>query len=144
MVRYLLRRLVLGLITLWLLATIVFAITNILPTDVGRTILGPFAPPETVAALDEKLGTNRPIPIRYIDSLTGLVTLNFGDSFVSGTPVLPQVLGAVGRSAKLAGEFWHATEQSGRLGFLQCDWRQNYTRPGIIDDVLGNAARRKL
>jgi peptide/nickel transport system permease protein len=103
MVRYLLRRLVLGLITLWLLATIVFAITNILPTDVGRTILGPFAPPETVAALDEKLGTNRPLPIRYVDSLTGLVTLNFGDSFVSGTPVLPQVLGAVGRSAKLAG-----------------------------------------
>jgi peptide/nickel transport system permease protein len=103
MVRYLLRRLLLGLITLWLLATIVFAITNILPTDVGRTILGPFAPPETVAALNEKLGTNRPLPIRYFDSLTGLATLNFGDSFVSGQPVLPQVIGAVGRSAKLAG-----------------------------------------
>src|SRR5204862_540495 len=99
MVRYLLRRLVLGIITLWLLATIVFAITNILPTDVGRTILGPFAPPETVAALNEKLGTNRALPIRYVESLTGLVTLNFGDSFVSGQPVLPQVLGAVGRSA---------------------------------------------
>jgi peptide/nickel transport system permease protein len=103
MVRYLLRRLLLGLITLWLLATIVFAITNILPTDVGRTILGPFAPPETVAALNEKLGTNRPLPIRYVESLTGLATLDFGDSFVSGQPVLPQVLGAVGRSAKLAG-----------------------------------------
>ena len=103
MVRYLLRRLVLGLITLWLLATIVFAITNILPTDVGRTILGPFAPPETVAALDEKLGVNRPLPVRYLDSMVGLVTLNFGDSFVSGQAVLPQVVGAVGRSAKLAG-----------------------------------------
>src|SRR3954447_16286211 len=103
MVRYLLRRLVLGVITLWLLATIVFAITNILPTDVGRTILGPFAPPETVAALNEKLGTNRPLPIRYVESLGGLVTLNFGDSFVSGQAVLPQVLGAVGRSARLAG-----------------------------------------
>jgi peptide/nickel transport system permease protein len=103
MVRYLLRRLLLGLLTLWLLATIVFAITNILPTDVGRTILGPFAPPETVAALNEKLGTNRPLPIRYVESLAGLVTLNFGDSFVSGQPVLPQVIGAVGRSAKLAG-----------------------------------------
>ncbi|HKG57279.1 MAG TPA: ABC transporter permease [Candidatus Limnocylindrales bacterium] len=102
MVRYLLRRLVLGLITLWLLATIVFAITNILPTDVGRTILGPFAPPETVAALNERLGTNRPIPVRYADSIIGLVTLNFGDSFVNGQAVLPQVLGAVGRSAKLA------------------------------------------
>ena len=103
MVRYLLRRLLLGLITLWLLATIVFAITNILPTDVGRTILGPFAPPETVAALNERLGTNRPLPVRYVESIAGLVTLNFGDSFVSGQPVLPQVLGAVGRSAKLAG-----------------------------------------
>jgi peptide/nickel transport system permease protein len=102
MVRYLLRRLVLGLITLWLLATIVFAITNILPNDVGRTILGPFAPPETVAALNERLGTNRPIPVRYAESLVGLVTLNFGDSFVNGQAVLPQVLGAVGRSAKLA------------------------------------------
>jgi peptide/nickel transport system permease protein len=102
MVRYLLRRLVLGLITLWLLATIVFAITNILPTDVGRTILGPFAPPETVAALNERLGTNRPIPVRYAESILGLVTLNFGDSFVNGQAVLPQVLGAVGRSAKLA------------------------------------------
>ena len=103
MVRYLLRRLVLGLITLWLLATIVFVITNILPTDVGRTILGPFAPEETVAALNERLGTNRPLPVRYFESITGLATLDFGDSFVSGQPVLPQVLGAVGRSAKLAG-----------------------------------------
>ena len=36
-------------------------------------------------------------------SMKGIVTLDFGDSFVSGQPVLPQLLGAVGRSAKLAG-----------------------------------------
>jgi peptide/nickel transport system permease protein len=90
-------------VTLWLLATIVFIITNVLPSDVGRTILGPFAPQETVDALNEKLGTNRPLPVRYVESLKGLVTLDFGDSFVSGKEVLPQVVGAVGRSAKLAG-----------------------------------------
>jgi peptide/nickel transport system permease protein len=103
MVRFIARRLVLALVTLWLLATIVFIITNVLPSNVGRTILGPFAPQETVEALNEKLGTNRPLPVRYLDSLRGLVTLNFGDSFVSGKAVLPQVVGAVGRSAKLAG-----------------------------------------
>ena len=103
MVRFIARRLVLALITLWLLATIVFIITNVLPNDVGRTILGPFAPQETVDALNERLGTNRPILIRYVDSLRGLVTLDFGDSFVSGKEVFPQVIGAVGRSAKLAG-----------------------------------------
>src|SRR5206468_2813620 len=95
--------LLLALVTLWLLATIVFIITNVLPNDVGRTILGPFAPQETVDALNERLGTNRPILIRYVDSLRGLVTLDFGDSFVSGKEVFPQVIGAVGRSAKLAG-----------------------------------------
>jgi peptide/nickel transport system permease protein len=103
MARFIARRLVLALVTLWLLATIVFIITNVLPSNVGRTILGPFAPQETVDALNEKLGTNRPLAVRYLDSLRGLVTLNFGDSFVSGKAVLPQVVGAVGRSAKLAG-----------------------------------------
>jgi peptide/nickel transport system permease protein len=103
MARFIARRLVLALVTLWLLATIVFVITNVLPSNVGRTILGPFAPQETVDALNEKLGTNRPLAVRYLDSLRGLVTLNFGDSFVSGKAVLPQVVGAVGRSAKLAG-----------------------------------------
>ena len=101
--RFLARRLVLAVVTLWLLATIVFIITNVLPNDVGRTILGPFAPQETVDALNDKLGTNRPMLVRYVESIQGLITLDFGDSFVSGKAVLPQLLGAVGRSAKLAG-----------------------------------------
>ena len=65
MTRWLLRRLVLSLITLWLLATLVFIITNILPNDIGRTILGPFAPQESVDALNEKLGTNDPLIEQY-------------------------------------------------------------------------------
>jgi len=103
MARFIARRLALSVITLWLLATIVFVIANVLPNDVGRTILGPFAPQESVDALNHKLGTDRPLVVRYVDAIEGLVTLNFGTSFVSGSPVLPQLLGAVGRSAKLAG-----------------------------------------
>ena len=103
MARFISRRLLLAIVTLWLLATIVFVITNVLPADVGRTILGPFAPQESVDALNQRLGTDRPILVRYVDSMRGIVTLDFGESFVSGQPVLPQLLGAVGRSAKLAG-----------------------------------------
>lgn len=103
MARFIARRLLLSLITLWLLATIVFIIANVLPTDVGRTILGPFAPQESVDALNKRLGTDGPLLARYFASMKGLVTLNFGDSFVSGQAVLPQLLGAIGRSAKLAG-----------------------------------------
>jgi peptide/nickel transport system permease protein len=103
MARYLARRLLLALVTLWLLVTIVFTISNVLPRDVGRTILGPFAPQESVDALNERLGTNRPLYIRYAESIAGIATLDFGESFVSGQPVLPQILAAAGRSAKLAG-----------------------------------------
>jgi peptide/nickel transport system permease protein len=103
MARFIARRLLLSLLTLWLLATIVFVITNVLPNDVGRTILGPFAPQESVDAFNERLGTNRPIVERYVDSIVGVFTLDFGDSFVNNRPVLPQLVDALGRSAKLAG-----------------------------------------
>jgi peptide/nickel transport system permease protein len=102
MTRWLLRRLVLSLITLWLLATLVFVITNILPSDVGRTILGPFAPQETVDALNAKLGTDDPLPEQYVRAMRNLVTFDFGNSFQSGKPVVPLILAAIGRSGLLA------------------------------------------
>jgi len=102
MARFLVRRILLSLITLWLLATIVFVIANVLPNDVGRTILGPFASQETVDALNDRLGTNDPLPEQYVRAMTNLVTLDFGESFVTRQPVLPTLIEAIGRSAKLA------------------------------------------
>ena len=102
MTRWLLRRLVLSLITLWLLATLVFIITNILPNDIGRTILGPFAPQESVDALNEKLGTNDPLIEQYARAMRSLVTLDWGNSFQHGKPVMPLILGWIGRSGLLA------------------------------------------
>jgi peptide/nickel transport system permease protein len=102
MTRWLLRRLVLSLITLWLLATLVFIITNVLPNDIGRTILGPFAPQESVDALNEKLGTNKPLPEQYLHSMRSLVTLDWGNSFQNNRPVMPQILDAIARSGILA------------------------------------------
>src|SRR5687767_4963444 len=103
MAGFIARRLLLSLLTLWLLASIVFVIANVLPNDVGRTILGPFAPQESVDALNERLGTNRPILTRYVESIVGVFTLDFGESFVTNQPVLPTLATAVVRSAKLAG-----------------------------------------
>jgi peptide/nickel transport system permease protein len=102
MARFITRRLLLSLLTLWLIATIVFFIANVLPNDVGRTILGPFAPQESVDALNERLGTNRPLVERYVDSIVSVFTLDFGDSYVTNQPVMPTLAGAIARSAKLA------------------------------------------
>ena len=56
MARFISRRVLLALITLWLLATIVFVIANVLPNDVGRTILGPSRPRRASTRSTQKLG----------------------------------------------------------------------------------------
>ena len=62
---YILKRVGLALITLWILSMIVFWVGQQLPGDPGRTILGNLATPAGVAALDHKLGVDRPIVTQY-------------------------------------------------------------------------------
>ncbi|MEY4231391.1 MAG: hypothetical protein RLZZ362_2240 [Actinomycetota bacterium] len=100
--RYLMRRLVSALITLWLLATIVFAIVNVLPGNIGRKILGPFAPQSEVDAFNTRLGTDKPLLEQYITSIKNIVTLDFGDSYASGSAVTDVIFPALFRSGKLA------------------------------------------
>ncbi|MEX2184161.1 MAG: ABC transporter permease [Chloroflexota bacterium] len=102
MIRFIVRRVLLSLVTLWLLASIVFVIVNVLPTDIGRTILGPFASQETVDALNERLGTNDPLIEQYGRAMRNLVTFDFGDSYVTRQAVMPNLIAAIGRSAQLA------------------------------------------
>ena len=52
MAKFLAKRIGLGLITLWLLSVLVFFAANVLPGDVGRRVLGPFASPQAVTALN--------------------------------------------------------------------------------------------
>ena len=100
--RYLLRRLVSSLVTLWLLATIVFVMVNLLPGNVGRRVLGPFALKEDVARYNHQLGTDRPLLTQYFASLRRLFTLDFGSSSQTGRLVRTIILPALFRSGKLA------------------------------------------
>ena len=99
---FLLKRLLSGLITLWLLATIVFCLVHIIPGNVGRSILGNTAPESNVVAYNKKLGTDKPLLVQYKKSMTGLITLKFGESFKSGIAVRKIIGPALFRSGKLA------------------------------------------
>jgi peptide/nickel transport system permease protein len=70
---FLLRRLGLMILTLWILSLIVFFAGQILPGDPGRAILGPFAAKSAVQALDHQLGVDRPLLTRYLSWIGGLV-----------------------------------------------------------------------
>ncbi len=100
--RFLLRRIGLALVTLWLLSVIIFVACEVMPGDVARNILGPTAAPEAVAALNEELGTDRPVFVRYADWIAGVVQGDMGESYAFGRPVDEMVGQALLNSAKLA------------------------------------------
>ena len=101
--KFLLKRLASMVVTLWLLATIVFLLAaKGLPGDIGRKVLGPTANAGDVAAFNTRIGTDKPLFVQYLRSLKNLVTLDFGESFQFGSPVLDLLVPALGRSAKLA------------------------------------------
>ncbi|MEI6400623.1 MAG: ABC transporter permease [Actinomycetota bacterium] len=102
MLRYLLKRLASAIVTLWLLVTIVFLIVNILPGDIARKILGPFATQESVAAYRHEYGLDLPLWRQYLSSMWNIVTLDFGSSYLQKKPVTDIVFPALLRSGKLA------------------------------------------
>jgi len=99
---YILKRLGLALVTLWLLSVIVFFACQVLPGDPGRAILGNLASPSAVAALDHQLGVDRPLIEQYWTWITGVLHGNFGKSTQFSAPVEPYVRAALINSLKLA------------------------------------------
>ncbi len=102
MSRFVLRRIGLALITLFLISVLVFIGTQMLPGDVGRRILGPFATQEAVDALNARLGTDRPLLVQYWDWITSALTGDLGFSISFSRPVTELLGRALGNSLKLA------------------------------------------
>ena len=100
--RFLLRRVVLALATLFLLSIIIFVSAQVLPGNVGRAILGPFADQRSVTALNKKLGADRPLVARYGTWVGGFVQGDLGESFSTRRPVWEVIKPALINSAKLA------------------------------------------
>jgi peptide/nickel transport system permease protein len=102
MTRYIIKRLGLALITLVLLSMVVFATAQLLPGDIGRNILGPFAPQSAVTAMDHHLGADRPAVVQYWRWVSGLLRGDLGQSLAFQQPIRPLLFHALGQSLKLA------------------------------------------
>ncbi len=85
--RLLVGRVLLALLTLLLVSAIIFAIIEILPGDVASRILGRDATPETLALLREQLRLNDPAIERYLRWLGGMVQGEFGKALTSSRPI---------------------------------------------------------
>lgn len=103
MTRYLIRRVALLMVTLLLTSMLIFALTQLLPGDIARLMLGRQAPPEAVENLRQELGLNDPVAMQYARWLGGFITGDWGKSYTGGEyAIRPVVMERLGNSARLA------------------------------------------
>jgi peptide/nickel transport system permease protein len=89
---FIVRRVLLGLVTLFISSVIIFASTQALPGDAARSILGRSATPESLAELRRQLGLEKSIVTQYWEWISGVFTGDLGTSLANGLPVT-EVLG---------------------------------------------------
>jgi peptide/nickel transport system permease protein len=102
MARFLLTRLGLAAITLFLLSVLVFVGANLLPGNVARRKLGNLADQSAVDQLNHQLGTDKPILVQYWNWISGLLHGDLGTSLSYNLPVNQLVGPALTNSLKLA------------------------------------------
>src|SRR5258705_12733135 len=103
MLSYLVQRVLYLLAILTLLTVLIFAITQALPGNAAKMILGTYQSAETLKALEDKLGLNAPLPVQYWRWVRGFIRGNMGESLVSERPVASFVFPALGKTLVLAG-----------------------------------------
>ncbi|MCW2912629.1 MAG: transporter, permease protein [Actinomycetia bacterium] len=87
MLLYVLRRLALAIVTVWLATLGVFLAAQALPGDVATQLLGQNATPSAVATMRAELGLDKPLTTRYFEWISGTLHGDFGTSLVNHASV---------------------------------------------------------
>lgn len=105
MKRYLLQRVGLTLVLIWMVATILFLFVHLLPGDPADVILGSNdqhqPTPEQLATVRRQLGLDRPLHEQYLRYFGGLLRGDLGVSFLTGRPVALDLQLRFGRTLQL-------------------------------------------
>jgi peptide/nickel transport system permease protein len=101
MQRYIARRLLQAIPTVFLASVIVFLMIYLIPGDPVSTILGPNAYPDQIAATKRDLGLDKPLPVQYVIWLNRVIHGNLGESFINGFPVSKLILLKVSATIQL-------------------------------------------
>jgi len=85
---YILRRLLVGLLSLVGASMVAFMLTRIVPSDPAAMWMGPHATPEQIERTQVELGLDQPIPVQYWRYISGLLRGDWGTSIVTKHAVL--------------------------------------------------------
>jgi peptide/nickel transport system permease protein len=78
-------------LSLLIAAAVLFVLLRLLPGDPANALLGVGATDAQIAAARAQVGSDQPLPVQFLDFLARLARFDLGESFVSKTPVLPEI-----------------------------------------------------
>ncbi|HFE66870.1 MAG TPA: ABC transporter permease, partial [Chloroflexi bacterium] len=102
MSKFVVRRLGFLFLTLFITSLIVFVMTQYVPGDVARVVLGREAGEEALEAFREEFGLNDPLPVQYLRWLGDFMTGDWDVSLSTKTEIRPLVMERLGSSLRLA------------------------------------------
>ena len=102
MQRMVLQRILIGLVTLWVVSVLVFVMTSLLPGDVAQIVLGQSATPESLAAYRAERGLDQPLLFQYFAWLGNMVTGDLGTSKAGGASISSLISGRLYNTMFLA------------------------------------------
>ncbi|MBO6130120.1 MAG: ABC transporter permease [Pseudobutyrivibrio sp.] len=100
--RYILKRLGMMIFVVLGVAIVIFSILYFVPGDPAQIILGSTATPEQLAAKRAELGIDKPFLVQLGNFLLDIIHLDFGDSYMYGTPVINELMVRLPRTFLLA------------------------------------------
>ena len=103
MIGYIIRRIFQTIPLLFAIVTIIFFALRTLPADPAMAVLGDQASEQSLKALREEMGLNRPLYVQYFSFLGGLVRGDLGNSIITDEPVAKMIMQVFPYSAVLAG-----------------------------------------
>ena len=103
MLKFIVTRIALGLLSLLAVTLLIFAATEILPGDVASAVLGQGATPETLAAFRHELGLDRSAYVRYFEWLNGALHGDLGNALTNKREILPDLMKKFNNTLFLAG-----------------------------------------
>ncbi len=101
MTQYVIRRVVAIIPVLFGISVLVFGLVHLIPGDVAQILLGTSATDQQLATLRRTFGIDRPLPIQYVDLLSHVLVGDFGVSFRTDRPVLPDLIQRFGVTLQL-------------------------------------------
>jgi peptide/nickel transport system permease protein len=92
LLKMIIKRIIQSIPTLFIVITITFVLTRLIPGNPARTILGPQASLQDVRAMEEKLGLNKSIAGQYAAYMLNALHGNFGTSYMYNRPVTSLII----------------------------------------------------